>query len=162
LSAIQGGNWEAARSHLETAATELGGEGKKTQAHVWYDLGLARWFAPGENGLTQSAYEEAARALRLAEELEPSPKHRDTLARLTQARERFVLLEEQRAATAHNFQLAQDAKVAGPGAPAPGAPGEPAAPAPATPAQMPAAPPPALQMDPPDEKGIDVAPNFMR
>jgi hypothetical protein len=165
LAAIEHGDWEAGRAHLETAATQVAGEDKETQAHVWYNLGLARWFAPGENGLTQAAYEEAAQALRQAEQLESAPKHRNALAKLTQARDRFVLLEQQRAAMAHNFDLAQEVKTTGPAPQTPGAPGapaEPAPPAPSTPAQMPAAPPPALQMDPSTPKDIDVAPNFLR
>lgn len=156
LERIGKGDWAAGRAHLETAAKQLGGQKKSVQARVWYDLGLARWAAPGPAGLTTEAYAAAHRALALAQSLAPAPHHASALLELDKARTSFESLEAQRHATAHNFALAARLKSQGvkpgeatppaelPPPPAPAAPSATEAP-PAVPdaAAPPAAPSPA-------------------
>jgi hypothetical protein len=114
LEQIEKGDWDAGRAHLENAAKGLGGQDKETQARVWYNLGIARWAAPGRAGLTREAYESAQRALTWAQRLMPAPQHEGALAELEQARKRFQVLQEQRSATAYNFELAKRASQASP------------------------------------------------
>lgn len=135
LAAIRRGDWQAGRQRLEAAAGALGGHKPKTQAKVWYNLGIARWLAPGPEGLTEEGYQAAARALRWAARLDKHPVHSAALQRLKQAREDHVLLEQQRRATRHNFRVLRaappvvPAEVPPPPAP-PGSPEQPAASAP--------------------------------
>lgn len=108
LAAIETGDWEAGRRLLEQAARTLGGKSSSTQARVWYNLGVARWYGSQTGELTQGAYEAARRALTLAASLEP--RYQGAVQALEQARERQAILEAQRRATAHNFELAQQAR----------------------------------------------------
>jgi hypothetical protein len=110
LERIKKGDWAGGRVHLERAATQLSGQKKSVQARVWYNLGLARWAAPGPAGLTSEAYAAAHRALALAQRTLPAPHHLSALAELDKARRAFEGLEAQRLATAHNFALAERAK----------------------------------------------------
>lgn len=114
LAAIEAGDWHAGRRLLEQAARTLGGKSSSTQARVWYNLGVARWYGSQTGELTQEAYEAARRALALAASLEP--RYRGAVQALERARERQAILEAQRRAAAHNFELAQ--QTAAPAAPA--------------------------------------------
>jgi hypothetical protein len=118
LAHIKKGDWEKGRAELEAAAKQLGGHKPRTQARVWYNLGLARWLAPGAQGLTKPAYEAALRALRLAQERDPQPAYEGAIEELKRARERFAVLEAQRSATEHNFAIAREAKASRAGQPA--------------------------------------------
>jgi tetratricopeptide (TPR) repeat protein len=117
LEQIRKGDWDAGRAELEAAKQKLGGHKKGTQARVWYNLGLARWLAPGEEGLTQSAYEAALRALRQAVALDPKPAYQGAIPELQQARERHAVLEAQRSAAKHNFALRKQLKESAPDQP---------------------------------------------
>lgn len=157
LERIGKGDWTGGRAHLEKAATQLSGQKKSIQARVWYNLGIARWAAPGPAGLTAEAYAAAHRALAIAQSVAPAPHHASALAELDMARKGFEILEAQRQATAHNFELAarmkkEGANTSDPSPPAelppPGPPAVPAVPrteqapeqpsAPATPEATPA------------------------
>jgi hypothetical protein len=93
------------RSALERAARALGGHDKRTQAAVWYDLGVARYLAPGEQGLTPQALADAERAFTWAHRLSPEPRHQRALARVAEAHKRLALIAQQRLAEEHNFAL---------------------------------------------------------
>jgi len=142
------GAFAEGRSLLEQAAQQLGGLKKRLQARVWYDLGVARWLAPGPHGLTQPAFEAAERALKLADELDGSERYETTLERLRLARQRQAVLEEQRRAMEHNFALRGTAPanvtpiVPAPAPPPSGRMRSMAPPAPAPAESAPAAPPP--------------------
>ncbi len=105
IELVRQGSWDEGRSLLEQAVQEIGGAKRRVQARVWYDLGIARWFAPGPEGLTQAAYDSAQQALLRAIELDRTHRYRIALERLRLARERERVLEEQRRAAAHNFAL---------------------------------------------------------
>lgn len=105
IAAIRKGEWEQGRSLLEQAAQQLGGLHHKVQARIWYDLAVARWYAPGPSGLTESAYQAALRALRLAIQLDDAPRYERALVRLKLARDRARVLAEQRLAATGNFAL---------------------------------------------------------
>jgi hypothetical protein len=105
VALIEKGKWYEGRDLLEKAKDQLAGQDDKNRARVWFDLGLARWFAPGPAGLSQSAYNDAKVALQQALELEPHPVHRRVLAALEVARKNYAVLEEQRQATVHNYAL---------------------------------------------------------
>ncbi|MDB4990841.1 MAG: hypothetical protein JWN04_6019 [Myxococcaceae bacterium] len=105
LEHIRKGEWEQGRTLLETAAHELGGLKHRVQARVWYDLAIARWYAPGPDGLTEPAYEAAKRALVWAHKLDGSDRYQSSLAGLERARQRARVLDEQRAAAKHNYAL---------------------------------------------------------
>ncbi|MDB4972326.1 MAG: hypothetical protein JWN48_667 [Myxococcaceae bacterium] len=105
LARIRRGEWAEGRSLLETAAQQLGGLTKRVQARIWYDLAIARWYAPGPAGLTQAAYDAAKRALTLALRLDGTDRYQRTLEGLERARERARVLDEQRAAARHNYAL---------------------------------------------------------
>lgn len=96
------------RAELERAAQALGGLDKETQAAVWYDLGVARYVAPGESGLTPQALADAERAFAWAARLSSQPRYARALERVAEARERLALIEQQRRAAAHNFSLVTD------------------------------------------------------
>ena len=133
VALIKKGKWYEGRDLLERAKDQLAGVDDESQARVWFNLGLARWFAPGPAGLTESAYQDARRALETALALDPHPVHRRVLAALELARKNYAVLEEQRRATAHNYALRQTA--AAPAAPAaspepPASPESPASPEP--------------------------------
>jgi hypothetical protein len=131
VALIESGKWYEGRDLLERAKDQVAGEDPETQARVWFDLGLARWFAPGPAGLTESAYQDARRALAMALELEPHPVHRRVLAALDLARKNYAVLEEQRRATAHNYALRTSAQQeAQPVAPTPAPEATPSTPAP--------------------------------
>jgi len=61
------GQFAAARPLLEQLSQGLGGATKREQAAVWFDLGVARWFAPGDGGLDAQSYAAARRAFTWAE-----------------------------------------------------------------------------------------------
>lgn len=105
---IRRGHWDKGRALLEGAKDQVAGKSKKTQARFCYNLGLARWFAPGPHGLTQQAYEHARSALLEAEKIAHNPAHQRMLNRLDKARKDFALIEEQARATAANFALAAE------------------------------------------------------
>jgi hypothetical protein len=105
IERIRRAAWREGRELLEQAVKQLGGQERDVQARVWYDLALARWHAPGPDGLTQKAYEDARRALGRAIELDGSKRYRGMLERLERARARHAVLEAQRRATARNFAL---------------------------------------------------------
>ncbi len=105
LALIHQGSWDEGRRLLEQAMPEIADAKPRVQARVWYDLGVARWFAPGPEGLTQAAYESARQAIERAIELDRTHRYNTALERLSLARERERVLEEQRRATAHNFAL---------------------------------------------------------
>jgi hypothetical protein len=96
------------RAALERAARALGGLDKKTQATVWYDLGVARYVAPGEKGLTPEALAAAERAFAWAARLSPEPRYARALQRVAEARKRLAVIGEQQRAAAHNFSLVTD------------------------------------------------------
>ena len=118
VALIEKGKWYEGRDLLEHAKDQLSAVDKESQGRVWFDLGLARWFAPGPAGLTESAYQDARRALETALALAPHPVHRRVLAALELARKNYAVLEEQRRATAHNYSMRQAAKPAEPAPPA--------------------------------------------
>lgn len=133
LKQIEALDWEAGRVHLEAAAKALGGLKKETQAKILYNLGVARWVAPGPSGLNQQAFEAAQRAFLKAHALHAFPQHEAVLAKLLEARERFQILSEQRKAAAHNFALPKPAPASEVPPATPAEPTE-APPAPETPA----------------------------
>ncbi len=110
LEKVEAGDWEAGREQLEQAKTQLGGQNKETQAKVLFNLGIVRWVAPGPEGLSQPAYEAAQRAFVKSREAFALPELETVMAQLSEARERFQILTEQRKATAHNFSNAARAK----------------------------------------------------
>lgn len=105
LRLIVAGDWPAGRALLEQAAQALGGTKRSLQARVWYDLALARWYAPGPDGLTEQAYKAVDRALALAIRLDGNQRYNRTLERLARARQREKILQEQRAAARLNYAL---------------------------------------------------------
>ena len=102
---IRQGKWDEGRNLLEQAAAELGGLRHSVQARIWYDLGIARWYAPGPAGLTQSAFEAASRALTEAIRLDGSSRYQGSYERLKRARQRQQVLEEQRRVAIDNYRL---------------------------------------------------------
>lgn len=112
IARIRAGKWEEGRNILETVAKQLGGQKHGVQARVWYDLGIARWYAAGPGGLSQAAHDAAARALKLAIATDRSSRYRRALDALERARARQQILEEQRRAAAHNFALRVDSPAA--------------------------------------------------
>lgn len=105
LELLRAGKWREGRALLEQAARELGGLGPRVQASVLYDLAIARWAAPGEQGLTEQAYADALRPLERAIGLADSQLYQRARQQLKEARERHAVLEAQRASAAHNFAL---------------------------------------------------------
>lgn len=100
------GKWVEGRAQLEQAARELGGRDKETQARVWYDLGVARLLAPGNNGLSDDALAAAERALRWAERVLPSEQNRQALSHVAELRKRQQVLIEQKRAQELNYARA--------------------------------------------------------
>jgi tetratricopeptide (TPR) repeat protein len=154
LELFKQGKWDEGRTLLEQAKDKLGDLDKEAQARVWFNLGLARWYAPGTAGLTDEAYRIARRALLMALKLERHPVHVRTLSALDRARKSYALLEEQRAARAHNYAIYAREAASRESAPEPGevvpppskdAPVAPAAPDASSPS---AAPPPAATPSP--------------
>lgn len=99
------GKLREGRVELERAARALGGLDKKTQAAVWYDLGVARYVAPGPQGLTPQALADAERAFAWARRLSPEPRYARALERVAEARKRLAVIAQQEGAAAHNFSL---------------------------------------------------------
>lgn len=93
------------RAELEQAARALGGLDKTAQAAVWYDLGVARYVAPGPHGLTPQALADAERAFAWARRLSPTPRYEHAVERVAEARKRLAVIEQQEGAAAHNFSL---------------------------------------------------------
>ena len=104
IARIRAGDWSAGRALLEQQAKQLGGRDRSEQARVWYDLGIARWHAPGPDGLTQPAFEAAKRALGWAV-ARGGDRYKRALEGLERARQRQAVLEAQRSATTYNFGL---------------------------------------------------------
>lgn len=105
IANIQKGKWDEGRALLEQAAAQLGGLKRSVQARILYDLAIARWYAPGPQGLTQGAFDAASRALAEAIRLDGSARYRRTQERLSQARQRQQILDEQRRAATLNYSL---------------------------------------------------------
>lgn len=105
LARIQKGGWEEGRALLEQAAAQLGGLKPRVQARILYDLAIARWYAPGPAGLTQAAFDAASRVLAEAIRLDGSARYKQTQERLTMARQRQQILDEQRRAAKVNYAL---------------------------------------------------------
>lgn len=105
VALIERGRWTEGRAELELAAQRLGGLDKKSQAEVWYNLGIARMIAPGPKGLTPEAVAAAERALEWAQRLTPNEAHRQALRRLAELRKRREIIVDQHRAEQHNFGL---------------------------------------------------------
>jgi hypothetical protein len=105
LSLLARGKLAEGRAELERAVRALGGLDKQTQAAIWYDLGVARYVAPGPQGLTPQALAEAARAFGWARRLSPEPRYARALERVAEAQKRLAVIEQQQRAAAHNFSL---------------------------------------------------------
>lgn len=150
---LKRGEWEPGRSLLEQAAQQLDGLKRRVQARVWYDLGVARWLAPGASGLSQQSFEAAEEALSRAIDLDGTERYQTTLERLKLARQRQAVLEEQRLAMEHNFAL----KGTSPANATPVVP----APAPPPPGALPTPAPDAAPIAPPQQSAVDagVAPS---
>ncbi len=104
IARVEGKNWVDARRLLEEAKAKLGGLNKKTQARVWYDLGHARRFAPGERGLDEAAYQAAQRAFNWAIRLDPNEEYARALTRLEKHYRSVIDMAEQERARQHNFE----------------------------------------------------------
>jgi hypothetical protein len=118
LARIENGDWEEGRALLEQAKERLSGMKKREQAKVFYNLGMARRFAPGPQGLDAEAYAAAKRAFEWAVKLDPSPQHQRALTKLERQYVGLIDLEAQRRARAHNFTLPKHAADAAHAAPA--------------------------------------------
>jgi hypothetical protein len=134
LHEIELGHWVQGRALLERAKEQLGGLSKEEQAHVWFNLGVARRFAAGPNGLDEATYQAAKRAFQWALRLEPKPAHRIALERLDHAYQDSLDLVEQTKARQENFRALPKLQGGEPGAdssPAEGSEAGPSAPPPA-------------------------------
>jgi hypothetical protein len=109
LAELERGHWKEGRALLEQAKDKLGGLSTKEQAQVWFNLGIARRFAPGPQGLDEAAYHAAFRALQWAARLDPKPAHHVALERLEHAYQDSIDLAEQRKARKENFEAVQAA-----------------------------------------------------
>lgn len=137
IEQIEAGRWGEGRELLERAKQNLGGLKRKTQARVWYDLGTARRFAPGPQGLDQAAYESAKRALTWALRLNPTDAYQRALVKLEKHYRSLIDLAEQERARKYNLTLPREAEAKKP---------------PAEPAAAPASePPPAPPVPPASE-----------
>ncbi|HEX5655546.1 MAG TPA: hypothetical protein VFX59_00055 [Polyangiales bacterium] len=105
LAQLRAGHWSEGRDLLEQAARQLGGQKRKVQKRVWYDLGLARLYAPGPAGLDAQAFAGVERALTLAIELDGTKRYLRAYQRAKQMRERAQILEDQRRAARANYAL---------------------------------------------------------
>lgn len=105
IARIEKGDWKEGRRLLEGAKAELGGLKAKEQARIWYDLGLARRFAPGDAGLDQAAYQASLRAFNWALRLDPRSGYERALVKLERHYQSEVALAEQEKARKHNFAL---------------------------------------------------------
>jgi len=105
---IEGGNWREGRALLERAKDRLGGLTPKVQARVWYDLGMARRFAPGSADLDQATYESAKRALAWALRLHPNEEYRRALVRLERHYRSVIEIAEQERARKHNLAIPRE------------------------------------------------------
>lgn len=107
LEAIRAGDWTTGRQRLEQAARETQSPqlSADDRARVFYDLGLARRFAPGPDGYSEKAFDASARAFKQASRLDPRPLYERGLQALEAHRQAHARLQEQRKAAAHNFAL---------------------------------------------------------
>jgi hypothetical protein len=105
LRRIEAGKWVEGRTLLETAKDKLGGLKRRTQARVWYDLGMARRFAPGKSGLDQATYQAAQRAFHWAMRLDPREEYERARERLERHYRSVIDLAEQDRARRHNFEV---------------------------------------------------------
>jgi hypothetical protein len=103
LAQLRAGRWDEGRDLLEQAAHQLGGQKRKVQKRVWYDLALARLYAPGPNGLDAQAFAGVERAFKLAIQLDGTKRYLRPYQRAKQMRERAQILEEQRRAARANY-----------------------------------------------------------
>jgi hypothetical protein len=103
LARLREGKWDEGRDLLEQAARQLGGQKRKVQKRVWYDLALARLYAPGPNGLDAQAFAGVERAFKLAIQLDGTKRYLRPYQRAKQMRERAQILEEQRRAARANY-----------------------------------------------------------
>ena len=109
LVRIKAEDWEGGRELLEqeVEAGDFSGLPNDDQARVFYDLGLARRFAPGPGGPSDETFDGAARALRQAVRLAPRADYTQALRQLAAHRREHARLVEQRRAAQHNFALGQ-------------------------------------------------------
>lgn len=114
LQRLRAGHWDEGRDLLEQAARQLGGQRRRVQARVWYDLATARLYAPGPNGLDAAAFAGVERAFQLAIRLDGSKRYLRGYQRAKQARERSQILEDQRRAARENFAIKANSAPAGP------------------------------------------------
>ncbi len=105
IGRIEAGKWAEGRALLETAKDQLGGRKKKQQARVWYNLGMARRFSPGENGLDEAAYQAAQRAFNWAMRIDPSLQYERAIVRLERHYRNMIQLAEQELSRKHNFEV---------------------------------------------------------
>ncbi|HEY6878139.1 MAG TPA: hypothetical protein VI299_08965 [Polyangiales bacterium] len=105
LDRLRAGDWAQGRDLLEQAARQLSGQSRRVQARVWYDLAIARQFAPGPDGLDAKAFADVERAFQLAIRLDGSRRYLVAYERAKQSRERAKVLEEQRRAARDNYAL---------------------------------------------------------
>jgi hypothetical protein len=103
IERLRAGHWPEGRDLLEQAARQLGGQKRKVQKRVWYDLAIARQFAPGPRGLDAQAFAGVERAFRLAIQLDGTKRYLTAYQRAKQLRERAQILEEQRRAARENY-----------------------------------------------------------
>lgn len=106
LAQVRAGDWQAGRKGLEAAARsdsvrQLSAEDR---ARVFYDLGMARRFAPS-GGPTEQDFDAATRAFQHAARLDPRPLYADALTDLKAHRAAQARLVAQREAAEHNFAL---------------------------------------------------------
>ncbi len=109
LARLKAGQWAEGRDLLEQAARQLGGQSRKVQKRVWYDLALARQFAPGPQGLDAQAFGGVERAFQLAIKLDGTKRYLRAYQRAKQMRERAQILEDQRRAARQNYALRANA-----------------------------------------------------
>jgi hypothetical protein len=109
LERLRQGQWSAGRDLLEQAARQLSGQRKSVQKRVWYDLAIAREYAPGPDGLTEQEFAGVERAFQLAIRLDGTQRYLRAFQRAKQARERAQILDEQRRAARDNFAIQANA-----------------------------------------------------
>lgn len=109
LARLRAGQWAEGRDLLEQAARQLGGQPRKVQKRVWYDLAIARQYAPGPRGLDAQAFAGVERAFQLAIKLDGTKRYLRAYQRAKQTRERAQILEDQRRAARENYALRANA-----------------------------------------------------
>jgi hypothetical protein len=134
LKLMKRGQYAAARPLLEALSQRLGGLTRKAQAAVWFDLGVARWFAAGDAGLDAQSYAAAKRAFTWAQTCDPRSGAGRALRELDADWARQQIRVQQEQARAYNFSLVAPAAPAATPAPAAAPPAPSAEPPPSAPA----------------------------